>query len=154
MSSSYHAGAPRARASSWRYGDQAPPASFPHDEITAVPSHATKVAVGSGHEEHAVPVSPPSSGTEREQGDEDRLSLPTGKQAAASGNIEQPDGRANGNSPRESSRTRSDDNGDDSQAISAVALLLLAASATSQSKLPVACGAARGGASVRECIDG
>eukprot|EP00752_Nemacystus_decipiens_P004653 g4244.t1 len=111
--------------------------------MVGVASKATKVAEGSDHDERSVPVSPPSSGIDRERGDEDHPCPPTGKQAAKSGNVEQPRDRANGNMPRESSRTR-DDEDEDGQAISAVALLLLAASATSQTKLPVAPGATGG----------
>lgn len=161
MSSSYYAGAPRdAGGASWRSrrdGDQAP-ASFPHDDITAVACKATTVAVRSDHDKHSVPVSPPSSGIDRERGDEDHRSLAAGKQAAMSGNIEQPGGRVNGSSSDAPSGTRSDGD-DESQAVSAVALLLLAASATSQAKLPVTFGVAGGGKSVREqafpaCADG
>lgn len=120
------------------------------------------VAVRSDHDEHSVPVSPPSSGFETERRrDEDRRPLPAGKQAAMSGNIEQPGDRDrdNGGLLNTASGTRSDDGDDDSQAVSAVALLLLAASATSQPKLPVAFGAPGRGASVREqafpaCVDG
>lgn len=150
MSSSYYAGTPHAGPSweSHRDGDRAP-GSFPHDDMTAVAPKATKVAVRSGHDELSVSASPPSSGIAGERGDEDGRSLPAGKQAAKSGNIEHPGDRASGNMPTEASETRSDDN-DDSQAISAVALLLLAASATSQTKLPVASGAAGGGTSVHE----
>lgn len=154
MSSPYNAGPPYAGTSwgSHRDGDQAPVASFPHDHMTAIVSKATKVAVGSGHDERSVPVPSPLSGIERARGDEGRRSLPAGKQAwRMSGNTEQPDDRANGNFTRQSSGMCSDDS-EDSQAISAAALLLLAASATSQTKLPIGFGAASRGTSVHENV--
>lgn len=159
MSSSFHNGAPHAGPSwrSHRDGDQAA-ASFPHGDITTVAPKATKMANRSGQDELSVPVSPPSSDIAGERGAADCRTPHAGNQAAMSGNIEQPGDRANGSMSTESNGTRSDDN-DDSQAISAVALLLLAASATSQTKLPVASGAAGGGKSVHEwgfpaCADG
>ena len=108
-----------------------------------VPETAAAPVVGkSGHDEHSMSPSRPPSGIKKEEGNEDGLPMPAGKQAAAaaaagaatavSGNIE----RVGDNDGRDSQGSSSEPAGSDSHAMSAVALLLLAASATSHGGLP------------------
>lgn len=124
-----------------------------------------KLAVTRGdRDEHPAPAPAPSSGIDREERDEDDgCGMPTGKQPPAaaplkaakghgnsnsrsssggaftSGNTEQLDGNHGNSILRRSVSGTASDGSSDGQAISAVALLLLAASTTAHSsRLPVA----------------
>jgi len=150
MSSSYHTAAPRAAGAVTlsrfrRDGDQEPAGLARENPAVHAPEAPAPLSSGrSGHDEPSYPPSPSSSGIKGEERNEDGPPMPVGKQAAMgaamSGNIEQLGDYTGHGSQGSSSEPASSD----SHAISAVALLLLAASATSHSELP-ACKAGTSG---------
>lgn len=151
MSSSYYTAAPRAAAAAVplsrfrRDGDQEPGLARENPAVHAPEAAAPLVFGKSGHDEPSMSTSPSSSGIKGEEGIEDGLPMPVGKQAATatamSGDID----RLGDKTGRDAEGSSSEPASNDSHAVSAVALLLLAASATSHSELPACEAGACGG---------
>lgn len=149
MSSSYHTAAPRAAAAVplsrfRRDGDQEPGLTRENPAVHAPETAAPLSSGRSDHDEPSKSLSPSSSGIKGEEGIEDGLPMPVGKQAptstAMSGNI----GRLGDGTGRDAQGSSSEPASSDNHAVSAVALLLLAASATSHREL-TACKAGTSG---------
>ncbi|CAM9668692.1 unnamed protein product [Ectocarpus sp. 8 AP-2014] len=130
--------------------DRGPAGSFSPSNTAGSPA---KLAARGRHDERSVSESPPGFGIERDD-DDDEVAVarrfPTAQDdvsssAKTSGNITRLTDHANGNF-RSHTGDMAGDCGNDSQAVSAMALLLLAASPPSRSRHPAASGPAGDGA--------
>ncbi|CAB1101119.1 unnamed protein product [Ectocarpus sp. CCAP 1310/34] len=130
--------------------DRGPAGSFSSSNTAGSPA---KLAVRGRYDERSVSESPPGFGIERDDDDDEvavarrfpREQDDVSSSAKTSGNITRLTDHANGNF-RSHTGDMAGDSGNDSQAVSAIALLLLAASPPSRSRRPAASGPAGDGA--------